>query len=215
MTASRSGLFNALPDLVLSVVFLVTWIRPDALGDFMVRWLLLVMLMEFIVLHSAAFMGTVAFAPGSRARRSLALLGFAALYTLFAGAFSLIFRSWWPLASFWGLSLNRLLGVVLGQVPDEEQKAFVMRGWSAGIAFYLLGCFATLLLPVPALGITPRAVAAQHIPGTGLWVQQPYRVIAFGFFYFFLTAWSEANSHTWTRRTVTGGAPSASPKAGA
>jgi hypothetical protein len=214
VTSSRSGLLNALPDLAFSVVFLVTWIRPDALGEFMVRWLLLVMLMEFIVLHSAALMGTVALAPGSRARRGLAILGFAVLYTLFAGAFSLAFKSWWPLASFWALTLNRLLGVLIGQVPDEEQKAFVMRGWSAGIAFYVLGCFATVFLPVPALGLTPAVVAAQHIPGKGLWVEQPHKVIAFGFLYFLLTAWSEANAHAWMRRAGTAPGPTAAPPAG-
>jgi hypothetical protein len=214
VTSSRPGLLNALPDLAFSVVFLVTWIRPDALGDSMVRWLLMVMLMEFIVLHSAAFMGTVALGAGSRGGRGLIILGFGALYTLFAGAFSLVFKSWWPLASFWGLTLNRLLGVLLGQVPDAEQKAFIMRGWSVGLVFYLVGCLATVALPVPALGLTPPVVAAQHIPGRGLWVDQPQKVLAFGFLYFLMTAWSELNAHAWARRPA-GLAQSAAPSAGA
>jgi len=175
----------------------------------MVKWLLLVMLMEFIIIHSSAFMGSVAFASADRSRRSVSILGFAAFYTLFAGAMSLAFRSWWPIASFWGQTVNRLLGVIVGQVPDAEQKAFVMRGWVAAILFYLGGCMATIMLPVPRLGITSTVVAAQHIPGSGLWVDHPEKVIAFGVLYFALTAWSELGAHPWTGRARAGAAPPA------
>ena len=197
MTATRPGLFNALPDFAFAAVFLVTWVAPRTFGDQMVKWLLLVMLMEFIVIHSAAFMGTVALSNADRGKRTMGILGFGLLYTLFAGGFSLGFRSWWPLGSFWGQTGNRLLGVIVGQVPDEEQQAFIRRGWAATAMFYLLGCFATVLLPVPRLGLTPAVVATQHIPGGGMWVNQPWRVLAFGFLYFALVGWSELSGHAW------------------
>jgi hypothetical protein len=202
----RAGLLSALPDTGFAAVFLITWIRPATFGAQMVKWLMLVMLMEFIIIHSSAFMGTVAFASADRSRRSLGILGFGAFYTLFAGAISLAFRSWWPLATFWGQTLNRLLGVILGQVPDQEQKAFVMRGWGAAVFFYVGGCMATVLLPVPRLGITSAVVAAQRIPGSGLWVDHPEKVIAFGVVYFGLTAWSELAGHAWAAK-ARGAAP--------
>jgi hypothetical protein len=197
VTVTRPGLFNALPDFAFAGVFLITWIAPLTLGDQMVKWLLLVMLMEFIVIHSAAFMGRVAISNADRTKRTTGILGFGALYTVFAGAFSLAFRSWWPITSFWGQTINRLLGVILGQVPDEQQKAFIMRGWAASAIFYLLGCMVTLLLPIPRLGLTPAIQAAQHITGGGVWVEQPQKVLAFGFLYFGLTGWSELGGHAW------------------
>jgi hypothetical protein len=200
MTSSRAGFLSALPDLGFAGVFLITWLQPSTFGPLMVKWLLVVMLVEFIIIHSAAFMGVVAFGPGGRAGRSARIVGLGAFYTLFAGAMSLVFRSWWPIGAFWGQTLNRLLGVILGQAQDADQKALVMSGWAAAVAFYLLGCFATILLPIPRLGITPAVVAAQHIPGGGLWVEHPEKVIAFGVVYFGLTAWSELRAHRWAAK---------------
>jgi hypothetical protein len=197
MTSQRAGFFSALPDVGFAGVFLVTWIRPSTFGPFMVKWLLVVMLVEFIIIHSAAFMGVVGFAPGTRAARGAKILGLGAFYTLFAGSMSWVFRSWWPITAFWGQTLNRLLGAILGQGQDLGQKAVLMAGWAASTIFYLLGCFATILLPIPRLGITPEVALAQRIPGGGLWVEHPEKVIAFGVIYFGLTAWSELNSHRW------------------
>jgi hypothetical protein len=204
----RAGLLSAFPDFGFAAVFLITWVRPATFGSQTVKWLLVVMLMEFIIIHSSAFMGTVAFARADRSRRALAILGFGAFYTLFAGAVSLAFRSWWPITTFWGQTVNRLLGVIVGQVPDAERRAFVMRGWGAAVFFYVGGCLATVVLPVPRLGITGEVVAAQHIPGSGLWVEHPEKVIAFGVLYFALTAWSELAGHAWAGK-VKAGAPAA------
>jgi hypothetical protein len=203
MTSSRAGFLSALPDFGLAAVFLITWIRPSTFGSFMVKWLLLVMMMEFIIIHASGFMGVVAFAPGGRAVRGLSIVGLGLFYTLFAGGASLAFRSWWPITAFWGQTVNRLLGVILGRAPDAEQRDLVMSGWGAAVCFYLLGCFATILLPIPRLGITPAVVAAQRIPGGGLWVEHPEKVIAFGVIYFGLTAWSEITAHDWTGKIRT------------
>ncbi|MGA2383141.1 MAG: hypothetical protein ABSG61_06855 [Gemmatimonadales bacterium] len=203
MSSARAGFLSALPDVGFAGVFLVTWIRPSTFGPFMVKWLLVVMLVEFIIIHSAAFMGVVSFAPGARVARGLRIVGLGTFYTLFAGAISFVFRSWWPITAFWGQTLNRLLGVILGQGQDLGQKAAVMAGWAASTVFYLLGCFATILLPIPRLGITPEVVAAQRIPGGGLWVEHPEKVIAFGVIYFGLTAWSELNAHRWAGKVKT------------
>ena len=161
------------------------------------------MLVELIIIHSAAFMGVVAFGSRDRSARGLGIMGLGLFYSLFAGAMSWVFRSWWPITAFWGQTLNRLLGAILGQGQDLGQKAVLMAGWAASTAFYLLGCFATILLPIPRLGITTEVVAAQRIPGGGLWVDHPEKVIAFGVIYFGLTAWSELNSHRWAARVRT------------
>jgi hypothetical protein len=52
------------------------------------------------------------------------------------------------------------------------------------VALYVLGVFVTVILPLPRLGITPEVVAQLGIPGSGLWVERPHTVIAFGLLYF-------------------------------
>jgi hypothetical protein len=120
-----------------------------------------------------------------------------AFYTLLVAAFSAAFRSWWPLAAFWGLSLNRMLPILLGQAPKEDEKALVLRGWVAGVLFYLGFVSLTVLAPVPELGLTPRVVASLGLPGEGLWIDEPHRALAFGFLYFAVTAISGAFGHAW------------------
>ena len=175
----------------------MTWVAPYIFGIETLRFLMLVMLMEFIVVHSSAFMGNVVVSRASRGARAAALTGFGLFYSLFAGAIALAFKSWWPITSFWGQTLNRLLGVLLGQVPDEEQKAFIQRSWAASAVLYLLCCFATVIPPIPRLGVTEAVIAAQHFTASGLWIAQPQRVLAFGVLYFGLTGLSDLKGHRW------------------
>ena len=43
--------------------------------------------------------------------------------------------------------------------------------------------------------MTPEVVAAQRLTGEGLWIDQPWRVVAFGFFYFLAVSLSELSDH--------------------
>lgn len=75
--------------------------------------------------------------------------------------------------------------------------------------FYL--CFALLatILPLPRLGLTPAVLSARHLPGSGLWINQPPRVLAFGFLYFTAIGLSELREHRW----LAGGIPGQQSKA--
>ena len=196
----------ALPDFGLAALFLATWLWPTSQRPETIQHLLLVMLLEFIIIHSAAFMGRVAISPAPREAKVKGLLALAGFYSLFAAGFSLAFKSAWPLLSFWGLMANRLASVIVGQAPEGEERVLLERGWGVCALAYLVFTFATVLLPVPRFGITPAIVAAQGIPGGGLWVDQPWRVLALGFCYFTVVGWSELNGHGWMR-TAAGGSP--------
>jgi hypothetical protein len=174
----------ALPDLALGVTFLVTWVAPTAFGERMVARLVLLMLLEFLIVHSSAIMGVQLVAPTPTRRKLTATLGLAAFYTLFVGSFSLMFRRWWPLFVFWGLTLNRLLGALLGGAPTGAEKRYVKMWWGLSAACYVGFAMATAFLPWLRLGITREVVAAQELPGSGLWIERPHRAIAFGFLYF-------------------------------
>jgi hypothetical protein len=186
-----SGVIAALPDLGLSAVFLGTWIAPHLLGVDRIGHLLLVMLLEFIVVHSAGFMGVAALTDNPKRSRAKSILGLGAFYTLFVGGFALGFKTWWPLVAFWGLTLNRLLSAIVGQRPRGEAERIVRNGWVMGAIAYIGALFITTPLPLPRLGVTSDVVAAAHLPGHGLWIDQPHRVLAAGFLYFLVVGISE------------------------
>jgi hypothetical protein len=193
----RSAL-AALPDLALGLLCLVTWVAPGLIGVHWVRDVVLLMLMEFIVIHSSTFMGTVAWGGfGGKLPRGVAIVGLGLFYSLFVGGFALGFRTWAPLLGFWGLTLNRLAGAMLAPAGGAD-SAQVMKGWASSTLFYLVAVFATTLLPVPPLGITPGVIEAADVPGdSGLWVTRPYTVVAAGFLYYTACALSELTSHGW------------------
>ena len=89
------------------------------------------MLLEFIVVHSAAFTGQVIVGAAARAAKVRSLVGMGLFYSLFAGGIGAAFHTAWPLVAFWLLMLNRMSGVLLGQavelVPGAEPNPKVTR----------------------------------------------------------------------------------------
>ena len=53
------GLGASLPDAALAGIFLAAWIVPERMGDGILGWCLLIMLLEFVIVHSSAFLGSV------------------------------------------------------------------------------------------------------------------------------------------------------------
>ena len=78
-------LFSSIPDFALAGVFLLTWVAPTALGDRMIGYLMLLKPLEFLNVHSAAFMGSVILRPLSRGKKTLGVIGVGSFYTLFVG----------------------------------------------------------------------------------------------------------------------------------
>lgn len=177
---SLGALLSALPDFGLAALFLVTWITPDAFDEKMVSYLVLVMVMEFVIIHSSGFMGRVMIDEGDKKKRGLTLVGLALFYSLFVGGFALSFETWWPLAAFWGMTLNRILFILLGHAPEGEGKLLLQKSWAAGALFYLGSVFLTVLAPIPELGITWEVVRDQEFSVEGLWPEDPEHAIACG-----------------------------------
>jgi len=192
---------SALPDFGLSALFLITWIAPESAAAGVPRNLILLVLMEFIIIHSSAFMGVAAYRDaGSRSQRTWGVIGLGAFYSLFVIAFSVMFHSWWPLVSFWGLTLNRLLGVLLGQASKGREPDLLRVGWAANMACYLVAVMLTTVVTIPRLGFNSSALRERmHLPGGGLWIDEPWRVMAIGVLYYGLVGLSELNGHAWMR----------------
>jgi hypothetical protein len=187
-----SRLLAALPDAATATVYAWTWWSPFHFGADTVKSLMLIMLMEFLVVHSGAFIGlTVLSDSATRMAKTLVILGFGAFYMLFAGAFSLAFHSWWPALSFLWLLLSKFAVVWLTPLAPEDEAQRMRTLWGISVAFYLLAVFAGVILPLPALGLSPEVVPSLHLPGEGLWIEHPHTVIASGLLYFTAVAWSK------------------------
>lgn len=191
------GTLSAIPDFLYAGAFLLTWVNPLLWRTDMVKILMLVMLFEFISIHSSAFMGGIMMAKLPTGQKIGYLGGFGVLYSLFAVGFGAAFHAWWPFVSLWMQVGNRSLGLLVRGAPDHAERQEIRKAQAAATLAYLLFAFATTLLPVPALGITREVVGLLQLPGSGLWVAQPYRVIAFGFCYFLAVGLSEMVEHRW------------------
>jgi hypothetical protein len=165
----------------------------------------MVILLEFIVMHSSAFVGVIGFSDLSRTRRTLAIVGLSAFYFLFAWGFSAGFESNWPMLAFFGLTLNRLLGTLIGQAPEGAEQVFVASSWVISGVTYLLGVTVTALSNVPRLGITDQVIRDQGFTSGGLFTEQPHIPLAFGALYFSVqTLWSLLGRFTIVRVSKTG-----------
>lgn len=182
----------ALPDALTAMAYAWTWLQPLRFSDTAVKTLLLVMLLEFLVVHSGGFLGATVLADGiSRTKKSLAILGFGCFYLLFAGAFSLAFHAWWPLLTFAWLLASRFAVVWLSPLPKHDEQQRQMSLWALSVAAYLAAVFAGVLVPWPQLGVTGGVLPQLGLEGGGLWIEKPQTVLASGMFYFAIMGWSK------------------------
>ena len=196
---TRTSLLNALPDFGLGLTFIAAWIAPGMFGNEMVSNLLLVMMMEFVILHSSAFMGVVLLSGMKPRKKSISLVGIGLLYSSFVVAFSYVFGSWWPVIAFWGMIFNRLQGVLMKKPGPVNEKIILAKSWVVGMICYLGFVMVTSIVPLPAFGVTSNMITGVIGNAGGSWVEEPQTVLAFGFLYFCTTAYSELYNHAWLR----------------
>lgn len=185
-------IFAALPDALTSLAYAWTWLLPLYFDASAVKTLALVMLMEFLVVHSGGFLGATVLGEGfSRLRKSAAIAGLGAFYLLFAFAFSMAFQAWWPLLTFVWLLGSRFALVWLSPVARDAEVQRQMGLWAFSVAAYLAAVFAGVLIPWPELGITAERMPLFGLSGEGLWIEHPQTVLASGMLYFAAMSWSK------------------------
>ena len=178
-------LLGALPDALTAGFFVVLWVAPQLLWPQALRTGLLMMLVEFILVHAAGMLGGMVLArEGQAGGRWKPILGFGAFYLLFIGAWAWQFQAWWPLLALVWLLAGKL-ALVLQPVASADKRHQLASDWAIGVMAYLAGVTLTTLLPVPRLGLDRAIVAAADLPGDGgHWLTHPQSVVAFGVFYF-------------------------------
>lgn len=189
LMTSTGRIASALPDFVTATIFLITWIAPSTLGESSVRNLMLIMLLEFLVVHSSGFFGGIVFSDEiPRFKRTLSILALGAIYLIFAAGFSYAFSVWWPALAMLWLLLGKISAIWFAPVTREKERTRQMTFWGVSAVIYIIGIFATTLLPMPEFGVTGSG-SAYNIPGEGLWVDYPNKVIGFGTLYFAALGW--------------------------
>lgn len=178
-----AGILSALPDFAMAALAVTTWLNPERFGHETVSYLVLVVLLEFIVVHSAGFMGQASLQP-EKFKKIGGTLGLGLFYTVFVGAMSLAFKKWWPLVFFWGLTLNRLLRSLTAPKGSLNEGAVALE-WGSGAVFYLFSAFAGLL-PWPALGLKCGGEGCYGLTGGGIWIDRPQSALFSCALYFFL-----------------------------
>lgn len=181
-------LAKALPDVLTAAVFMWVWIDPSGWRRQLVAQGILIMLLEFILIHSSAFFGSALLSPDmARGKRIKVLLGLGAFYAMFIGAWAWQFRTWWPLLIFAWLLAAKLAPLIFNRrVPRESlwrQQGLV----AASTLFFLAAVPAGLFLPLPELGLN-RHGRHYGVPGSGAWVSNPHTAIAAAVIYFGLLA---------------------------
>lgn len=187
----RAGrLLGALPDLITGIACIVVWVAPFALGDGAVKTVVLMMLMEFLLVHGTGFFSIVAFMDDvSRGKRVLGMLGLLSFYGLFVAAFAWSFRAWWPVAVFLWLVLGKATWIFSAPRDRAAEMQRQLKAWVFSVVIYLAAVFGGVMLPLPRLGITEAIVPRLGLPGSGEWIERPHIAVAGMAFYFLACAW--------------------------
>lgn len=189
---------DASPDFIMALAFLATWIEPTALGNNMLNYFSLIMLLEFIIIHSAGFMGFAIISGKTIFQKISRVIGLGLFYSLFVWAFCASTGETWPMAAFWILLLNRILGGIFEKESETTFQTVVMVRWGWSVFCYLISIAFSAMMPIPRFGWSDEIVQQLGSGGKGLWLEQPHTLLAAGFFYFLLISIFEMYGHRVT-----------------
>jgi hypothetical protein len=168
----------AAPDLALAGAFLVTWAHPPATGDGSVKTMASLVVLEFLIIHASAGLGTTLANRDKSPKWKRGFWALVAVYLLFAGALAVGSRSAWPVIAIAGLTANKFSAAILAPNESGANPKQVAQ-WAIQTACFLFFGLASGFLPVPALGVTET-----FGEGSGQWGEEPYRALAAGAAYF-------------------------------
>ena len=178
-----AGLASAIPYIILVWTLIQVWVSPMSVSNGLwVRYGVGLMALEFIILHSGVFMGSMAASTESRTKRVLAFFGLFIFYSAFAYGFAEIVDSFEILYVYGFLMLGRFITIV---IASGEGKSEILIRSGFGAVVYMAAVFGTIFIPIPKLGITHDVLESVYPNrGGGEWEQNPEIAIAAGIIYF-------------------------------
>ncbi|HET9485557.1 MAG TPA: hypothetical protein VFO79_16465 [Xanthomonadales bacterium] len=205
MTPRLRGWLAALPDTTTAVAFALAWAIPNEVGLPFVRTMFVAFLLEFFAVHAG---GMLAGGASPKARPApapvprpasepwhalpIALGAMALFYLSFAAAVCVALGTWWPFVAFALVLLAKLVPLFAPAPGTDAKQATGL--WVLSVLWYLGAVFATLFLPLPALGLDEATRTALDLPGSGEWIDAPEKPLAAGVIYFTLMAWTRGKT---------------------
>ena len=143
-----ASVLDAALDFLLAAAFARAVWQPDLVGSRGIQWLDLAILMEFLIIHSSAVLGGALLDDTPRWKRIMVLFGCSLGYLLFAAALGSGYQSWYPIGILVGLTLNRLLFILLRHPATITplEKGEITRTWQFGVVSYLLSMLVGMFL---------------------------------------------------------------------
>jgi hypothetical protein len=195
---------GGLPLLVVSYALLSVWMDPLGIEEGgWVRAAAVLVLLEFILLHSAAFMSVGPLICSRLWQRLGWFMGFGIVY---GGVFIAIARWSQGKYVFWMLFavfISRLMTLVF--LRDKRGTIMMLQRSAVGMIVLLLTAI-VVFLPLPPLGLTEEIRFAAFGVADDLLSEYPHRTIAWGVLYFLLMALVEIsvawNLPAWTDEKV-------------
>ncbi|MCG8413922.1 MAG: hypothetical protein MI746_06850 [Pseudomonadales bacterium] len=187
------ALSSAIPCFYLGWTLFNVWRDPMSVDDgSWVRFGVGLLVLEFILLHSGAFVSAMLATKEDWQSKLKLLLVLFVFYSLTVWGFATSLQSPALLWIFAGVSAGRLVTAYTGGMSANSQPGSMSARSALGIMLYLLVGFGSVFIAVPEWGID-SAILGEVYPnrGGGLWEREPQRAIAAGAAYFFLLGLAE------------------------
>jgi hypothetical protein len=173
-------------DAGLALVFLFAWLAPVEKPPGLVPALAIVIAAEAAAILSGVGTGILLTGNQKPAVIVCALMTITGAFAYLLTRWGQMTGFWWPLTAIVLLQVHRLLDFLLVPDPGGGRGRAVLQGSVAGFLIYLAVC------GTASAFLAPRTIGPD--PGSAFGIPQ---VVAVGFFYFALMAWSASRAHGW------------------
>jgi hypothetical protein len=173
-------------DAGLALVFLFAWLAPVEKPPGLVPALAVVLIAEGYAIGSGWAAGILLTSNQKRVVVVIALIVLTGIFVYNLVGFGRLTGFWWPITAVILIQTHRLLDFLLIPDPGGGRGRAVMQGALAGFVIY---CAVVL---VAGAFLAARIIGPD--PSSAFGIRQ---VVAVGFFYYALMAWSASRNHGW------------------
>ena len=182
------SLFGVVMNGWLAYIFLTLWLHPQASNVEMIYSLTILILFEFVLVHSGAFMSAI---PLIARRRSwMVWIAFILFYGLFALVFNALVSDNRIIILYGAVVLNRMLPGIFSKDETNRAKRVALSGLFAMI--YLVLFFSLIFGSsyIPRYGLTEAFLTSVDFAGVekmgGDFAEVPHVFMCFGVLYYLI-----------------------------
>ena len=193
------SLLGAIMNGWLAYIFLSLWLRPQASDVEMINNLTILVIFEFVLVHSGVFMSIL-----GRSWKGWA--GFIVFYGIFALAFNAMVNDNQILIIYGIVVLNRMLPVILSSKKTDKAQGLLMSFVYATI--YLVLLFSVILGSsyIPQFGLTEAFLGSAdfsviNLEGGGFF-EAPHIIMCFGVLYYLILMFVGINTEIQSVKTA-------------